>query len=304
MIRLYLKTAHKTAVLSGYNLRMAEMEPGADWLNEFTARAIAEDLGETGDWTTDLLVPAERQAQGVILAQANGIVCGVTVAQYVFRWLDPDIQFPQSLTDGERVLDGEPVLTISGNARAILKGERTALNILQRLSGIATLTRQFVDAVQGTNARIVDTRKTTPHLRLLEKYAVKCGGGFNHRFGLYDGILIKDNHIALMGGDILQAVQRARAGAPHTLRIEVECASLDQVQQAIEAGADGLLLDNMSVDETRQAVQIAQGKVQFLEASGGVNLQTVRAIAETGVDLISVGALTHSAPILSMHLEM
>lgn len=301
---MYLKTAHKTAVLSGYNLRMAEMEPGADWLNEFTARAIAEDLGETGDWTTDLLVPAERQAQGVILAQANGIVCGVTVAQYVFRWLDPDIQFPQSLTDGERVLDGEPVLTISGNARAILKGERTALNILQRLSGIATLTRQFVDAVQGTNARIVDTRKTTPHLRLLEKYAVKCGGGFNHRFGLYDGILIKDNHIALMGGDILQAVQRARAGAPHTLRIEVECASLDQVQQAIEAGADGLLLDNMSVDETRQAVQIAQGKVQFLEASGGVNLQTVRAIAETGVDLISVGALTHSAPILSMHLEM
>lgn len=301
---MYLKTAHKTAVLSGYNLRMAEMEPGADWLNEFTARAIAEDLGETGDWTTDLLVPAERQAQGVILAQANGIVCGVTVAQYVFRWLDPDIQFPQSLTDGERVLDGEPVLTISGNARAILKGERTALNILQRLSGIATLTRQFVDAVQGTNARIVDTRKTTPHLRLLEKYAVKCGGGFNHRFGLYDGILIKDNHIALMGGDILQAVQRARASAPHTLRIEVECASLNQVQQAIEAGADGLLLDNMSVDELQQAVQIAQGKVQFLEASGGVNLQTVRAIAETGVDLISVGALTHSAPILSMHLEM
>lgn len=301
---MYLKTEQLTTAVSGYNLRMAEMEPGADWLNEFTARAIAEDLGETGDWTTDLLVPAERQAQGVILAQANGIVCGVTVAQYVFRWLDPDIQFPQSLTDGERVLDGEPVLTISGNARAILKGERTALNILQRLSGIATLTRQFVDAVQGTNARIVDTRKTTPHLRLLEKYAVKCGGGFNHRFGLYDGILIKDNHIALMGGDILQAVQRARASAPHTLRIEVECASLNQVQQAIEAGADGLLLDNMSVDELQQAVQIAQGKVQFLEASGGVNLQTVRAIAETGVDLISVGALTHSAPILSMHLEM
>lgn len=301
---MYLKTAHKTAALSGYNLRMAEMEPGADWLNEFIARAIAEDLGETGDWTTDLLVPAERQAQGVILAQANGIVCGVTVAQYVFRWLDPDIQFPQSLTDGERVLDGEPVLTIDGNARAVLKGERTALNILQRLSGIATLTRQFVEAVQGTNARIVDTRKTTPHLRLLEKYAVKCGGGFNHRFGLYDGILIKDNHIALMGGDILQAVQRARAGAPHTLRIEVECASLEQVQQAIEAGADALLLDNMGVDELQQAVQMARGQAQFLEASGGVNLQTVRAIAETGVDLISVGALTHSAPILSMHLEM
>lgn len=301
---MYLKTAHKTAALSGYNLRMAEMEPGADWLNEFIARAIAEDLGETGDWTTDLLVPAERQAQGVILAQANGIVCGVTVAQYVFRWLDDGIQFPQSLTDGERVLEGEPVLTLDGNARAVLKGERTALNILQRLSGIATLTRQFVEAVQGTNARIVDTRKTTPHLRLLEKYAVKCGGGFNHRFGLYDGILIKDNHIALMGGDILQAVQRARAGAPHTLRIEVECASLEQVQQAIEAGADALLLDNMSVDELQQAVQMARGQAQFLEASGGVNLQTVRAIAETGVDLISVGALTHSAPILSMHLEM
>lgn len=301
---MYLKTAHKRACLSGYNLGMAELEPETGWLNEFIARAIAEDLGEVGDWTTDLLVPAGRQAQGVILAQAEGIVCGVPAAQHVFRRLNDAVQFSQVLADGERVRAGEPVLTVQGDARAILKGERTALNLLQRLSGIATLTRQFVDAVQGTNARIVDTRKTTPHLRLLEKYAVKCGGGFNHRFGLYDGILIKDNHLALMGGDIRQAVQKARAGAPHTLRIEVECASLEQVQQAIEAGADGLLLDNMSVDGLRQAVEMARGKVQFLEASGGVNLQTVRAIAETGVDLISAGALTHSAPILSMHLEM
>jgi nicotinate-nucleotide pyrophosphorylase (carboxylating) len=280
-----------------------EMSIETHWLDEFVARAIREDLG-TGDWTSDLLVQSDVQAQGAILAQAEGIVCGVPVAQHVFRWLDSAIQFTQSLADGKPVCPDEPVLTIQGNARAILKGERTALNILQRLSGIATLTRRYVDTIQDTGARIVDTRKTTPHLRRLEKYAVKCGGGLNHRFGLYDGILIKDNHIALMGGDIRQAVERARAGAPHTLRVEVECTTLEQVQQAIEAGADGLLLDNMGLPLLKQAVEAAKEKVQFLEASGGVNLQTVRAIAETGVDLISVGALTHSAPILSMHLEI
>jgi len=279
------------------------MELEKHWLDDFTARAMTEDLG-TGDWTTDLLVPIDKQTQGIILAQAEGTVCGVPIAQHVFRWLDESIQFPQSLSDGDTVQPDEPVLTIRGNARTILIGERTALNLLQKLSGIATLTRRFVEAVKGTNARIVDTRKTTPHLRLPEKYAVRCGGGLNHRFGLYDGILIKDNHIALMGGDIRQAVQKARAGAPHTLRVEVECASLEQVQQAIDAGADGLLLDNMPIPMLQQAVNLAKGKVQFLEASGGVNLQTVRAIAETGVDFISVGALTHSAPILTMHLEI
>lgn len=279
------------------------MELGKQWLDDFTARAIAEDLG-TGDWTTDLLVPKDQHTQAIILAQAEGTVCGVQIAQHVFRWLEESIQFPQTLSDGNRTQPDEPVLTLRGNARAILMGERTALNILQKLSGIATLTRQFVDAVQGTKAMIVDTRKTTPLLRLTEKYAVRCGGGLNHRFGLYDGILIKDNHIALMGGDIRLAVQKARAGAPHTLRIEVECASLEQVQQAIEAGADGLLLDNMTIPMLQQAVNLAKGKVSFLEASGGVNLQTVRAIAETGVDFISVGALTHSAPILTMHLEI
>jgi nicotinate-nucleotide pyrophosphorylase (carboxylating) len=212
------------------------MELEKPWLNDFVARAMMED------WTTNLLIPNDKQANGAILAQAEGTICGVAVAQHVFRWLDESIQFPTSLSDGDTVQPNEPVLTLWGNARTLLIGERTTLNLLQKLSGIATLTRQFVEAVKGTNARIVDTRKTTPHLRLLEKYAVRCGGGLNHRFGLYDGILIKDNHIALMGGDIRQAVQKARAGAPHTLRIEVECTSLEQVQQAIDAGADGLLL--------------------------------------------------------------
>lgn len=195
------------------------------------------------------------------------------------------------------------VLRLRGQTRAILTGERTALNFLQHLSGVATLTRRFVQAIEGTGARIADTRKTTPGLRLLEKYAVRTGGGVNHRMGLYDGILIKDNHLIALGGDIGEAVRRARAYAPHTLMVQVECATLQQVQQAIEAGADALLLDNMPLETLREAVRIAKGRVRLIEASGGVNLQNVRAIAETGVDLISVGAITHSAPILPMHLE-
>lgn len=266
-------------------------------------RALEEDLG-AGDWTTDSLIPENHRTQGTILAQAHGVLCGAEIAMRVFQRLEPAVEFPHALADGAPLAPDMPVLRVAGSTRAILKAERTALNFLQHLSGIATLTRQFVDAIAGTGAQIVDTRKTTPGLRLLEKYAVRVGGGRNHRIGLYDGILIKDNHLMALGGDIREAVQRARQSAHHLLAIEVECTTLEQVRQAIEAGADGILLDNMPLDLLREAVQLAKGRVRFIEASGGVNLQTVRAIAEAGVDYISVGALTHSAPIVPMHLEL
>jgi len=264
--------------------------------------ALQEDLG-AGDWTTDSLIPPDHQTQCVILAQAEGILCGVEVAKRVFQRLDASVRFVDALEDGARLAPDTRVLTLEGNTRAILKAERTALNFLQHLSGIATRTRQFVDAVAGTGAQIVDTRKTTPTLRLLEKYAVCVGGGRNHRVGLYDGILIKDNHLAALGGDITEAVRRARQHAHHLLAIEVECTTLAQVEQAVAAGADGILLDNMPLETLREAVRLAKGRVRFLEASGGVTLETVRAVAETGVDYISVGAITHSAPIVPMHLE-
>lgn len=264
--------------------------------------ALQEDLG-AGDWTTESLIPPEHATRCAIIAQASGVLCGVEVAQQVFWHLDPEIRFADCLSDGAPLAVGTVVMRLEGNTRAILKGERTALNFLQHLSGIATLTKRFVDAVAGTGAQIVDTRKTTPGLRLLEKYAVRVGGGRNHRIGLDDGILIKDNHLAALNGDIREAVRRARQNAHHLLAIEVECATLEQVEQAVEAGADGVLLDNMPLERLREAVRLAKGRVRFIEASGGVNLQTVRAIAETGVDYISVGAMTHSAPILPMHLE-
>ena len=264
--------------------------------------ALQEDLG-AGDWTTDSLIPPDHQTRCAILAQAEGILCGVEIAKRVFQRLDSEARFPNALTDGARLAPDTPVLTLEGNTRAILKAERTALNFLQHLSGIATRTRQLVDAVAGTGAQIVDTRKTTPALRLLEKYAVRIGGGRNHRVGLYDGILIKDNHLAALGGDIAEAVRRARQHAHHLLAVEVECTTLTQVEQAVAAGADGILLDNMPPETLREAVRLAKGRVRFLEASGGVTLETVRAVAATGVDYISVGAITHSAPILPMHLE-
>ncbi|MGQ9900857.1 MAG: carboxylating nicotinate-nucleotide diphosphorylase [Fimbriimonadales bacterium] len=264
--------------------------------------ALQEDLG-AGDWTTDSLIPSDHQTRCAIWAQAEGVLCGVSVAQRVFQRLDPEVRFPDALLDGTRLTPDTCALKIEGRTRALLKAERTALNFLQHLSGIATRTRQFVDAVAGTGAQIVDTRKTTPALRLLEKYAVRVGGGRNHRFGLYDGILIKDNHLVALGGDIAQAVRRARQHAHHLLAVEVECTTLAQVEQAIAAGADGILLDNMPLETLREAVRLAKGRVRFLEASGGVTLDTVRAIAETGVDFISVGAITHSAPILPMHME-
>ncbi len=271
-------------------------------VDDLIQRALSEDIGN-GDITTQALIPPDSRTECAIFAQAQGILCGLEIAKRVFQKLDPDIRFASSLTDGAPLEPDTPVLQILGNTRAILTGERTALNFLQSLSGIATLTHQFVKAIEGTGAHIVDTRKTTPTLRLLEKYAVSVGGGRNHRFGLYDGILIKDNHLLALGGDIREAVRRARAFGHHLLAVEVECTTLEMVQTAVEAGADVILLDNMPIETMRQAVEIAKGRVKAIEASGGVNLQTVRAIAETGVDYISVGAITHSAPILPMHLE-
>jgi len=261
------------------------------------AQALAEDVGP-GDVTTAATVPAAARAQARITQKAPGVVFGVDVAESVFRQLDPEISVSRETQEGVW-RDGGPVLVIEGSARAILTGERTALNFLQRLSGVATLTARYVEAVEGTGARILDTRKTTPGLRQLEKAAVAAGGGTNHRVGLYDAILIKENHAELAGG-VGEAVRRARERAPE-LALEVECRTLDEVDEALAAGADQLLLDNMTPAELREAVRRVDGRAQ-LEASGGITLDTLREVAETGVNFISVGALTHSAPALDLSL--
>jgi nicotinate-nucleotide pyrophosphorylase (carboxylating) len=257
---------------------------------------LAEDVGD-GDVTTEAVVPADARLDASLLLKEEGVVCGLAAAEAVFRTLDPEVDFEQLAGDGV-IANGE-VARVSGNARALLTGERTALNLLGRLSAIATLTRRYVDAVAGTGATILDTRKTTPGLRELEKLAVVAGGGTNHRFGLYDAILIKDNHLRL-GGGIARSVERAkRTGLP----VEVECECLDDVRAAIAAGADSILLDNMSPADLREAVLFVGGRAKT-EASGGVTLDTVRAIAETGVDFISVGALTHGAHSLDVSMEV
>ena len=265
--------------------------------------ALAEDLGG-GDITSMTTVPAELPARGTLRAKSAGVISGLAVARAVFRRVDPAVIFSPLVADGDQVEPRTPIATVSGPARGILVAERVALNLLQRLSGVATVTARYVDAVAGTGARVVDTRKTTPGLRALEKAAVRHGGGHNHRFGLTDGILIKDNHLAAVGGPdrVRRAVALARAGAPHTLRIEVEVTTLEELAQALDAGADIVLLDNMDVPTLREAVARTAGRT-LLEAAGGVTLETVRAIAETGVDLISVGALTHSAPALDISLD-
>lgn len=262
--------------------------------------ALAEDIG-MGDLTTLLTVPEDARAGANLLVKADGVVCGLELAARAFTLVDPATRVRLSARDGDRVSVGQVVGRIDGAARSLLTAERVALNVLQRLSGTATLARAFVDRVEGTRARIVDTRKTTPGLRVLEKYAVRCGGASNHRFGLDDGILIKDNHLAA-GGGVAACVARARAGAPHPLKIEVECKTLAQVDAALEAGADILLLDNMDLATLAEAVRRVGGRA-LAEASGGVNLATVAGIAATGVDLISVGALTHSAPALDISLD-
>jgi nicotinate-nucleotide pyrophosphorylase (carboxylating) len=264
---------------------------------EIVARALAEDVG-SGDLTTLATVPGAARARAVITQKAPGVVFGLNAAEATFRALDPDVWL-QRLTDEGRWRERGDVLQIEGRARALLTAERTALNFLQRLSGVATLAARCVEAVEGTGARILDTRKTTPGLRWLEKVAVAAGGATNHRVGLYDAILIKENH-ATLGGGVGEAVRRARAYAPG-VPIEVECRTLAEVDEALGAGAPRILLDNMSVEQLRDAVLQVDGRAE-LEASGGVTLQTLRAIASTGVDFISVGALTHSAPALDLSL--
>lgn len=262
--------------------------------------ALTEDIG-AGDVTTLATVPADADARAVMIAKQDGVLAGLAIGCRAFTLLDSHVVWEPHADDGETVQPGQPLATITGPARAILTAERVALNLIQRMSGTATMARRFADAVKGTSAQVVDTRKTTPGLRVLEKYAVRVGGGHNHRLGLYDAVLIKDNHLAA-GGGVLATVRKARAYAPHTMRVEVECKTLEQVDEALESGADIILLDNMDLDTLRAAVTRIGGRA-LTEASGGVRLETVRAIAETGVDLISVGALTHSAPALDISLD-
>jgi len=263
--------------------------------------ALREDIG-FGDVTTQATVQSDRQATGKLLAKAPGVICGLDFAAAAFELVDPKIVFTRVLADGARV-EGKKVViaTLSGPAAGILTGERVALNFLQRLSGVSTIAARYVDAASGTKAKIIDTRKTTPGLRLFEKWAVCVGGAHNHRHGLSDGVLIKDNHIIAAGG-IGEAVRRARSYVHHLMKIEVEVKDLAQIDEALEAGADAILLDNMGPDLLRQAVEKIGAKA-ITEASGGVNLNTVTAIAHSGVDLISVGALTHSAPALDISLD-
>lgn len=268
--------------------------------------ALAEDLGDAGDRTTLALIPADQSATAAFVARAGGVVAGLPAAAMVCASVDQRLTLTPHISDGTEVEPGTRIATVSGPLRSILVAERTALNFLQRLGGVATLTRRYVAAVAGTKARILDTRKTTPGWRLLEKYAVRMGGGTNHRFGLYDAILIKDNHIAGVGGDVRRAVELARAYPGNAgLAVEVEVDSLEQLDRVLPAGPEIVLLDNMPPEVLRAAVarRDAVSPGTLLEASGGVNLTTVRGIAETGVDRISVGALTHSAVALDVALD-
>lgn len=268
--------------------------------------ALAEDLGDTGDRTSLATIPATAQATAAFVARSAGVVAGLPIAQWVCEAVSRELSFVPAVPDGTATSRGLVLAQVTGPLQAILAAERTALNFLQRLSGIASLTRQFVDAVRGYRVQILDTRKTTPGWRLLEKYAVRAGGGTNHRLGLFDGILIKDNHLAGLGGDIRRAIAAARSYPGNAnLPVEVEVDSLEQLEMALAAQADIVLLDNMSLEQLRAAVTRRQTTAPhvLLEASGGVNLHTVRDIAATGVDRISVGALTHSAPALDIGLD-
>ena len=263
--------------------------------------ALEEDLGP-GDITTAALVDPFMKGKARALAREEIILAGIEVFSRVFSRLDPEIIVECKYHDGDVVPRGEDICIVKGSMRGILSGERTALNFLQRLSGIATLTRRYVEKTDSSKVRVLDTRKTTPGLRILEKYAVRKGGGFNHRFGLFDGILVKDNHIAA-AGSISKALAKIKAGVPHTLRIEVEVEDIEGVKEAMEAGADAILLDNMSVKEMREAVSIAGGRV-LLEASGGITLESIEEISKIGIDLISVGAITRAARSVDISLEL
>lgn len=275
-------------------------------LQELVTRLLVEDVGY-GDITTLALVPPQAQGHGRLLAKEALVLAGLDVACTVFHTVDSTIRLDGAQQDGVPLSPGSVIAEIHGPARALLTAERVALNLLQRLSGVATATRRYVEAVRHTKARIIDTRKTTPGLRLLEKYAVQVGGGHNHRFGLGDGVLIKDNHIAIAGG-IPRAVSLARQAVSHLQKIEVEVEDFTQLREALAAGAEAILLDNMTPEQTREAVHLVRqtpgGEHILLESSGGITLQTVRFYAEAGVDLISVGALTHSAPAVDISLEL
>jgi nicotinate-nucleotide pyrophosphorylase (carboxylating) len=267
-------------------------------------KALAEDIGP-GDITTLALIHESKTASGVMIAKEPAVLAGIRFAEIAFTELSKDCQVTILKTDGSKLQKNDPILKVSGPARALLSAERTALNFVQRLSGIATLTSRFVEAIQGTKAKILDTRKTTPGWRLFEKYAVSCGGGVNHRIGLFDMILIKDNHLAVLKdakpNPVFYAITEARKKYP-SIKVEVEVENIQQVAQAIEARADIILLDNMSIDEIKQSVQLVKGQAKT-EASGGVTLKTVRKIAETGVDFISVGSITHSATAIDIGLD-
>ncbi|OPX89745.1 MAG: putative nicotinate-nucleotide pyrophosphorylase (carboxylating) [Pelotomaculum sp. PtaB.Bin104] len=270
-------------------------------LHRLIERSLNEDIG-TGDLTTNSIVPIKAVSTGYILAKEAGVIAGMPVAEMVFRYLDPEVQLLARAEDGEWVEPGRLLMEVRGSARAILSGERLALNFLQHLSGIATRTAQLVRLVGGNKPAIIDTRKTTPGLRVLEKYAVRVGGGNNHRFGLYDAVLIKDNHIKIAGG-IAKAVAMARRGSPHTSKIEVEVESLAGVKEALEAGADIIMLDNMNLVMMQEAVALVSGRA-LVEASGGITEKSIQAVAAAGVDLISVGALTHSVKSLDISLDL
>jgi len=274
-------------------------------LRRLVEGALEEDLGR-GDVTSDLLVPSDVAARAVLRSRGQGVIAGLDVAAMVFAVTDVDVQFTALIGDGDAVTPGQELGVVSGAARSLLRAERVALNFLQRLSGIATLTSRYADVIRGTRARIVDTRKTTPGLRSLEKYAVRAGGGFNHRRDLSDAMLIKDNHLAvigMLGHSLSEAITQARQSLPHMMKIEIEVDRLDQIHEALAAGADIILLDNMSTEDLRRAVVLIDGRATT-EASGGVNLGTISEIAATGVDVVSVGALTHSAPALDIGLDL
>jgi nicotinate-nucleotide pyrophosphorylase (carboxylating) len=272
-------------------------------IDEAVARALEEDLGRAGDITSIATIPASTKAHAVMVARQAGVIVGLPVAFAVFRKLCPEIHLQAYVRDGAAVAAGVHLMTISGPARAVLSGERTALNFVGRLSGIATLTSNYVRKTTGTNLRVCCTRKTTPGLRALEKYAVRCGGGFNHRFGLDDAILIKDNHIAVAGG-IRPVLERARSHAGHLVKVEIEVDTLAQLREVLDTGlADAVLLDNMDNATPSEAVKMAQGRA-VLEASGGVTLNSIAEIAATGVDYVSCGALTHSAPNFDVALDI
>jgi nicotinate-nucleotide pyrophosphorylase (carboxylating) len=274
-------------------------------IEEVVERALAEDLG-WGDATTEAIIPPELQGRASIVAKAKGVLAGVEVARMVFYQVDSSLQFELLVSEGSQVQPGDVIAKVEGKVASILKAERVALNFLQRLSGIASETRRYVEAIEGLKARIMDTRKTTPGLRFLEKYAVRVGGGYNHRLHLGNGVLLKDNHLAALRGQgmsLKEVVARAKQKAPPNLKVEVEVETAEEAHQAADAGADIVMLDNMDLKEMRRAVELVRGRA-LLEASGGITLDNVRQVAETGVDFISVGALTHSPKALDISLEL